>query len=105
VNSTSAEGTDPVWQAYWTGPAGAGRRGDGPVVRTAHECLQSVLWDGTVGLTPLGHALPEGLTAVPLAGMPASRLVIAWNTARATPLIRSFVRLATALVDQRPLND
>ncbi|MGW0828885.1 LysR substrate-binding domain-containing protein [Streptomyces prunicolor] len=88
------DGTDPVWQAYWTGAAGDGGRCDGPVVRTAHECMQSVLWNGTVGLMPLGHTLPEGVTLVPLTDMPPSRFVIAWRTADATPLIRSFVRIA-----------
>jgi len=88
------DGTDPVWQAYWTGSAEDGRRRDGPVVRTARECLQSVLWNGTVGLIPLGHALPEGLTAVPLTDMPPSRFVIAWRAGDTTPLIRSFVRIA-----------
>ena len=84
------EGTDPVWRAYWNA-------GDGPVVRTVHECLQAVLWSGTVGLTPLGHALPEGLTAVPLLDMPPSRLVVAWNEADTSPLVRSFVQIAAAL--------
>ncbi|WP_406118782.1 LysR substrate-binding domain-containing protein [Streptomyces sp. NBC_00989] len=88
------DGTDPVWEAYWTGSAGHGRRPDGPVVRTARECLQSVLWNGTVGLIPLGHALPEELTVVALTDMPPSSLVIAWRAADTTPLIRSFVRIA-----------
>jgi DNA-binding transcriptional LysR family regulator len=119
------DGTDPVWRAYWTGPAGtgpspdaassadssarssavAGRPNgaeDGPVVRTVHECVQSVLWDGAVGLAPLGHSLPEGLVTVPLDGMEPSRLVLAWNTGRDTPLIRAFVRLATALYREVP---
>ncbi len=87
------DGTDPVWEAYWTGSA----RSDGPVVRTARECLQSVLWNSTVGLMPLGHDLPEGLTVVPLTDMPPSRLVIAWRAADTTPLIRSFVRIAEAV--------
>jgi DNA-binding transcriptional LysR family regulator len=88
------DGTDPVWRAFWTGPSATG---DGPVVRTAHECLQSVLWNGTVGLIPLPHALPDGLTAVPLTDMPPSRFVIAWNTANTSALIRSFVQIATAV--------
>ncbi|MEU2739879.1 LysR substrate-binding domain-containing protein [Streptomyces sp. NPDC007095] len=93
------EGTDPVWQAFWTGPPGADGHRDGPVIRTAHECLQSVLWNDTVGLMPLAHsqALPEGLTVIPLTEAPPSDLVIAWNSAHTTPLIRSFVSLATAL--------
>lgn len=91
------DGTDPVWRAFWTGPSDAGRRRGGPVVRTVHECLQSVLWNGTVGLAPLAHTLPEGLAAVPLTDTPPSHLVIAWNSANTTPLIRSFVRIATAI--------
>ncbi|MFJ2669761.1 LysR family transcriptional regulator [Streptomyces sp. NPDC087525] len=90
------EGTDPAWRAFWSGPPAAAR-GDGPVVRTAQECLQSILWDGTVGLAPLGHTFPEGLTSVPLADMPSSDLVIAWNSAGTSPLIRSFVRIAAAV--------
>lgn len=91
------EGTDPVWEAYWTGSAGDGRRRDGPVVRTARECLQSVLWNGTVGLMPLGHDLPDGLTVVPLTDMPPSALVIAWRDADASVRIRSFVRIAESV--------
>jgi hypothetical protein len=64
------------------------------VVRTAHECLQAVLWNGTIGLAPLGHELPNGLTAVPLTDMPPSRLIIAWNSTSANPLIRSFAHIA-----------
>jgi hypothetical protein len=48
-----------------------------------------------VGLAPLAHTLPGGLVAVPLTDMPPSRLVIAWNGAHTTPLVRSFVRIAT----------
>ncbi len=88
------DGTDPVWAAFWGGRHTARR--SGPVVRTAQECLQSVLWSGTVGLIPLGHSLPEGLIAVPLADMPPSQLVIAWNGSGPGPLVRSFVRVATA---------
>ena len=88
------EGTDPVWRAFWDG-AGAGREpGEGPVVRTVHECLQAVLWNGTVGLTPMGHALPDGLTVVRLHGQPDSRLVVAWGARDTGPLVRSFVRTA-----------
>ena len=84
-------GTDPVWSRYWTG----GR--DGPTVRTAHECLQAVRWNGSVGLIPLGHDLPDGLTAVPLADHPPSQLVIAWNEHHPSALVRSFTTIAAAL--------
>jgi DNA-binding transcriptional LysR family regulator len=85
------EGTDAVWCAYWVGP---GR--EGPVVRTVHECMQAVLWNGTVGVAPLGHALPDGLTTVPLRGKPPCHLVVAWQTAAPSPLVRSFADLVTS---------
>ncbi len=87
-------GTDPVWSAYWTGDREVRR--DAPVVRTAHECLQAVLWNGTVGLIPLGHDLPDGLTAVEIADQPPSHLVVAWKD-DAGPLVMSFVTIAAAL--------
>lgn len=49
-----------------------------------------------VGLTPLAHAVPEGLTYVPLADMPPSQLVIAWNTTNGNPLVRSFTQIAAS---------
>jgi DNA-binding transcriptional LysR family regulator len=90
------DGTDHLWRAYWNGAAPAGRLRDGPVVRTVHECLQAVLWNGTIGLTPVTHAVPEGLTCVPLTDMPPSRLVIAWPTASGNPLVRSFTQIAAS---------
>jgi DNA-binding transcriptional LysR family regulator len=90
------EGTDPIWSAYWTGTTPGGAIRDGPVVRTVSECMQAVLWNGTIGVAPVAHALPEGLVCVPLADMRPSRLVLAWNTASADPLVRSFTRLAAA---------
>jgi hypothetical protein len=99
------EGTDPLWRAYWNGAAPGGTARDGPVVRTVGECVQAVLWNGTVGLaplTPLGHAWPPGLTVVPLADMAPSRLVVAWNKADANPLIRSLAQVAAAVYRSRP---
>jgi DNA-binding transcriptional LysR family regulator len=88
------EGTDPVWRSYWNGSRAGDILRDGPVVRTVSECLQGTLWNGTVGVMPMGHTLPEGLTCVRLADMPASRLILAWNSASSDPLIRSFTRIA-----------
>jgi DNA-binding transcriptional LysR family regulator len=90
------EGTDPVWRAYWNGTKPGGKLRDGPVVRTITECLQGTLWNGTVGMMPMGHALPEGLTCVRLAGVPATRLILAWNSAGSDPLVRSFTRIAAS---------
>ncbi|MFD4511232.1 LysR family transcriptional regulator [Streptomyces sp. NPDC058457] len=84
--------SDPVWRAYWS--AASGELREGPVVRTVHECVQAVLWNGTIGLMPIGHALPAGLVCVPVTDMPRSRLVVAWSTANGDPLIRSFSDIA-----------
>jgi DNA-binding transcriptional LysR family regulator len=99
------EGTDPLWRAYWNGTAPGGTLRDGPVVRTVGECVQAVLWNGTIGLaplTPLGHAWPPGLAVVPLADMTPSRLVVAWTKTDADPLIRSFIQIATAVYRSHP---
>jgi DNA-binding transcriptional LysR family regulator len=85
-------GTDPVWQSYWNG----GKPRHGPVVRVVSECLHAVLWNGTVGISPLGHAPPDGLTVVPLVDMPPSRVVVAFKDGDADPLVRSFVQAAVA---------
>jgi DNA-binding transcriptional LysR family regulator len=86
--------TDAAWCDYWR--AGGAQGTDGPVVRTVLECLQAVLWNDTIGLAPLGHGLPTGLTAVPLVDFPSSRLVVAWPRGRKNPLVQSFVRIAAA---------
>jgi DNA-binding transcriptional LysR family regulator len=81
------DGTDEIWRNYWNG--GKPRRG--PTVRAVQECVQSVLWNGTVGLAPLGHDLGE-LTVVPLTDLPPSPVVIAWR--KDDPLTRAFVEAA-----------
>ncbi|MFG3529969.1 LysR family transcriptional regulator [Streptomyces sp. NPDC047917] len=86
------QGTDPVWQSYWNG----GRPREGPMVRTVQECRQAVLWNGTVGLAPLGHDLPPELAVVSLIDLAPSRVVAAWNEGDTNPLVRSFVEIATA---------
>ncbi|WP_405778167.1 LysR family transcriptional regulator [Streptomyces sp. NBC_00859] len=86
------QGTDPAWQSYWNG----GEPREGPVVRTVQECRQAVLWNGTVGMTLVGHEPGEGLAVVPLTDMPPSRALVAWNEGDTNPLIRSFVEIAIA---------
>ncbi|WP_189956945.1 LysR family transcriptional regulator [Streptomyces alanosinicus] len=68
----------------------------GAVLRGVQECVQAVLWNGTVGMAPLGHDLPGELAVVPLTDMAPSRVVAAWNEGDTNPLIRSFVQIATA---------
>ncbi|WP_204366991.1 hypothetical protein [Nocardiopsis chromatogenes] len=70
-------------------------------MRAVQECLQAVLWNGTVGLAPLGHDLPEGLAAVPVSDMAPSRAVAAWNEGDTNPLVRSFVEAAAAAYGRR----
>lgn len=86
-------GTDPRWQSYWNG----GEPREGPTVRAVQECLQAVLWNGTVGMAPLplGHEMPEEFAVVPLIRMAPSHVVVARNKGDANPLITSFVQAAT----------
>lgn len=56
--------------------------------------MQAVLWNGTVGIAPLTHALPAGLAWTPLTDMPPSALVVAWASEQESPLIRSFAHIA-----------
>ncbi|MGW0941443.1 LysR family transcriptional regulator [Streptomyces sp. NPDC002623] len=86
------DGTDPIWRSYWNG----GEPREGPVVRAVQECLQAVLWNGTVGMTPLGHRPPEQLAVIPVVDMAPSRVAVAWQEGDANPLIRSFVEIAAA---------
>jgi len=89
------DGTDPVWSTYWNGGQDAPR--DGPVVRTAQECQQAVLWNGTVGMVPLGHELPDGLVAVAVVDQPPSHLVVAWRSHDTSPYTQSLITIAAAL--------
>lgn len=84
-------GTDPIWQMFWNG----GEHREGPVVRVVEECLQAVLWNGTVGMAPLRHDLSGELAVVPVIDMAPSRVVVAWREGDTNALIRSFVQIAT----------
>lgn len=84
---------DPAWVAYWGGPA-SGSAPAGGVVRTIQECLQSVLWNRTAALAPLGQPLPPGLAVVPVDDREPSLLVLAWRRGGAAPLVDSFVQAA-----------
>ena len=82
------DGTDEIWRNYWNG--GKPRRG--PTVRAVQECVQSVLWNGSIGMAPLGHDLGGELVVVPLRDVPPSPVVIAWT--KDDPLTRDFVEAA-----------
>lgn len=85
-------GTDSLWQSFWNG----GEPREGPIVRAVQECIQAVLWNGTVGLAPLGHHLSDELTVVPVTDLPPSPVVAAWSAADTNPLIPTFVQLAAS---------
>lgn len=87
------EGADPAWRSYWNG----GQTRTGPVVHAVQECLQAVLWNGTVGMTTLDHRVPARLAVVPILDMPPSPVVVAWTDRREpNPLTRAFVEAAVA---------
>jgi DNA-binding transcriptional LysR family regulator len=92
------EGTDTAWAGYWTGTPGT----EAPVMRTIQECLQSVLWNGMSALAPLDQPLPSGLALVPVRDRAPSRLVLAWPAGRTSPLVQSFVRIASRTPFRRP---
>ncbi|TDD47338.1 LysR family transcriptional regulator [Kribbella antibiotica] len=89
-------GTDPLWQSFWN----AGEPREGPIVRAVQECLQAVLWNGTIGLAPLGHHLSAELVVVPVEDLPPSPVVAAW--ADPNPLIQTFVQLARTAYGASP---
>ncbi|MEV0272449.1 LysR substrate-binding domain-containing protein [Hamadaea sp. NPDC050747] len=91
---------DAIWRDYWNALAAEGTDNDDPVIRTLRECLQSVLWNGAIGLMPLADTLPDGLVCVPLKGVPPSHLVIAWTRGSRNPLVRSFIQTAASLRTQ-----
>ncbi|MEK8169745.1 LysR substrate-binding domain-containing protein [Streptomyces sp. M19] len=97
-----AELADRRWFLFPEGPTPLAvvlerrRAKAGPVVRAVQECRQAVLWNGTVGVTLLGHEPGPGLAVVPLVDMAPSRVVVAWAAGDTDPLVRSFVRTATA---------
>ncbi len=91
------EGTDATWRNFWNGALPTAELRKGPIVRTVYECLQAVLWNGTIGLTPLTHELPQGLTTVALTDMPPSRLVVAWPDSNTNPLTPAFIRVAATI--------
>jgi hypothetical protein len=88
------DSADPVWRAFWNATTPQGPLRQGPMVRTVQECLQAVLWNGTIGLAPQTGVLPDGLTLVPVADAPPCAVVAAWPESRDSLLVRSFVRIA-----------
>lgn len=96
------DGTDTLWQAFWNGSRPDTVPSDGPVVRTVTECLQAVLWNNSIGLTPVSkHSLPDGLIVIPLSDMPPSHVVVARRREDTNPLLRSFTQIAVNTLGAR----
>ncbi|MGF1428303.1 LysR substrate-binding domain-containing protein [Kitasatospora sp. LaBMicrA B282] len=102
---------DPAWRRYWQGQAqpAAGAadeapqvgNGGGPVVRAVAECLHAVVWQGAVGILPIGathHHRTEGVAFLPLTDYPPSRVVLAWPAEHPDPIVAAFVAAAAASV-------
>ncbi len=97
--------TDPAWRRYWLGQADPEpspprpQNGGGPVVRAVAECLHAVVWQGAVGILPIGathHHRTEGVTFLPLTDYPPSPVVLAWPATNPDPTLTAFVTAAAA---------
>lgn len=69
------------------------------MVRAVAECLHAVVWQGAVGILPVGatrHHRTEGVAFVPLADYPPSRVVLAWPAENPDPAVLAFVEAAAA---------
>lgn len=86
---------DPIWSEYWSRPDKNGP--PGPLVRTAQECIQAVLWADTVGLAPLDHRLPDGLRMVPISDIAPSTLVVAWRKDDDSRIARTFIQTVISM--------
>lgn len=93
------DGTDEIWQAYWSG----GRPVDpqAPAIRTANEFFQFVLWNLGIGLAPIDVRLPDGLAVTPVRDAEPSWLALVWRDDGAGPLIEEFARAAAEVFAER----
>ncbi|MGW3855446.1 LysR family transcriptional regulator [Micromonospora arida] len=88
------DNADPLWKDYWAG----GREpveGADTVVRTVRECIQAVLWSGSIGLAPMTINRVPGIVVVPVDGVAPSPLVVAWRRRDRRSLVQGFVDVAT----------
>ncbi len=88
--------TLPSWKGV---PAG---NGTGPEVADVVQLLHMITLGRTIAVLPrsLVEPLPPGLTCVPVADAPPSRLVLAWNRQDRRPMVAAFV--TAALRQRRP---
>lgn len=85
-----ADHASEAWRAYWSG-ATSNQNDRRPASRTIRECLQSVLWNGSIAIAPLSQQLPDGLTIVPVNDREPNLLLLAWRRDRTTAMVRSFI--------------
>ncbi|MFJ9086703.1 LysR family transcriptional regulator [Streptomyces sp. NPDC102384] len=81
----------------WKGVPGIGGDGGaGPEVHDVAELIPLVAVGRAVAVLPrsLVHPVPPGVACVPVTDAPESRLVLAWPTQAAHPLLRAFVTAA-----------
>lgn len=102
------EGTDPVWESFWTLAA---RRTSpkriGAVITDYDNCFLAVGAGRAISLAPasvaraLGPAHP-GVRFVPVHDIEPSAVALAWRADRETALVRAFLSLARRLRDAEP---
>jgi DNA-binding transcriptional LysR family regulator len=89
----------PAWNAFWSmdpRPDGSQPR-HGPVVRDMEEVVQYVRAGSGVAFLPaaISAAFPRPDVAyVPLTGVPAGQIVLAWEAARQSALVGAFAEAA-----------
>ena len=83
----------------WTGIPGGGGDGAGPEVADVVQLLHMIVLNRMVAVLPrsLVEPLQAGLVCVPVADVPPSRLVLAWNEQDRRPLVAAFVAAATGI--------
>jgi DNA-binding transcriptional LysR family regulator len=89
----------PAWNAFWSmdpRPDGSQPR-HGPVVRDMEEIVQYVRTGSGVAFLPaaISAAFPRpDIAYVPLTGVPAGQIVLAWEAARESALVGAFAEAA-----------
>ncbi|MGP2439542.1 LysR family transcriptional regulator [Streptomyces sp. JW3] len=91
--------SDPDWNAFWRiDPRPGGRPApDGPLIETVEDKTELVATGQAVAIVPAGEHLDRmrpGLTAVPLAGVEPSHVVLATRADDRSRLVAAFRRLA-----------
>lgn len=97
----------PAWNAFWSiDPRPDGTQpSHGPAVRDMEEIVQYVRAGAGVAFLPasISAAFPRpDVTYVPLTGVPAGQIVLAWDATRDSPLIDAFADAARRTCETSP---